>query len=168
MDVIEKGGNLYAQWPTQPSDHRLLATSASEFFFAETSEVVRFSFDEQGQVSHAMFRQGGTEHRRKRSDPPAEQQVADIDTAVYNEYIGLYFFEATPEQRLTVSSDHDRLFIQFSGDARLEVFPESETTFFNSVLSGELQFQASEPGTVDRILSRHGQEFVALRLESGT
>jgi len=89
--------------------------------------------------------------------------VAAVDPQVYDAYVGRY--QLSPTFILTVTRDGDRLMTQATGQARLEVFPESETKFFLKVVDAQITFVKDERGTVTHlILHQGGKDQKAVRM----
>ena len=63
-----------------------------------------------------------------KSTKPIAHKLAKIDPKIYEEYVGGY--QINYETIVTVTREGDKLMAQPSGDARFELFPESETVFF--------------------------------------
>ena len=67
---------------------------------------------------------------------PRVRTVAKVDPEVYNAYVGRY--EIAPDISMTITREGDRLMVEFAGQPRLEIFPETATQFF--VKNRDLQF----------------------------
>ena len=100
---------------------------------------------------------------------PIEKDVAEIDPAAYDEYAGIY--QVTPRRKIEVTREGDRLFAEPifvipSGEARCEIFPESETVFFLTATSQKITFIRDEKGKVTGlILEDGGRKMKATRLD---
>ena len=53
-----------------------------------------------------------------------------MDREIYEQYVGRY--QLVQDVNITVTRDADGLFVQLMGQPRLEVFPESESSFRRS------------------------------------
>lgn len=62
-----------------------------------------------------------------------------VDAAMLEKYAGEY--ELTPAFKITVTREGSRLFVQATGQPRLEVFAQSETEFFLKVVDARITFQ---------------------------
>jgi CubicO group peptidase (beta-lactamase class C family) len=89
--------------------------------------------------------------------------VAQVNPDIYDAYEGSY--ELSPGFILTLIREDNRLMAQATGQDKLEVFPESETKFFNKVLDAQISFQKDDSGNVSQLtLHQGGQDMVAKRL----
>ncbi|HET7843563.1 MAG TPA: DUF4440 domain-containing protein [Xanthomonadales bacterium] len=78
-------------------------------------------------------------------------------------FVGAY--EYTPGARDVVTLDGDRLFVQPSGEAKVELFAETAGTFFAKGQPWRLVFHTDGDGAVDALVFRQdGQEYVARRV----
>ncbi len=92
-------------------------------------------------------------------------KLARIDPKIYDEYIGRY--EINHETTVTVTREGDRLMAQPAGDARFELFPESETVFFlKPTTDATATFVKDANGKISHVvLTRDGRKTDAKRLE---
>lgn len=68
-----------------------------------------------------------------------EQKEVPVDAAVLERYVGEY--EMTPAFKITVTREGSRLFVQATGQPRLEIFAESESEFFLKAVDAQITFQ---------------------------
>ena len=61
-----------------------------------------------------------------------------VDAAVLEKYVGEY--EMTPAFKITVTREGSRLFVQATGQPRLEIFAQSESEFFLKVVDARITF----------------------------
>lgn len=96
----------------------------------------------------------------------SERKEIQVPRAVMAKYVGSY--ELAPGIFITMSLDGDHFFTQLTGQGKLEVFPESETTFFLKVVDAQLTFETDSQGKVtDVVLHQNGRDQTAKRSESG-
>jgi CubicO group peptidase (beta-lactamase class C family) len=89
--------------------------------------------------------------------------VAKVDPKIYDAYVGQYRF--TPLFVIAVTRDGDRLMVQATGQPQLEVFPESETKFFLTVVDAQITFERNPAGEVTHlILHQNGVDQKAKRM----
>lgn len=100
--------------------------------------------------------------------PPAFRTAVEVDSAVYDDYVGVY--QLNEDVVFTVTRQGDRLFVQLTGQPRFEVFPESETTYFYRVVDAQITFGRADDGSVDHlVLHQNDMDQRAERLaEDGT
>jgi len=100
-------------------------------------------------VSFVFFPDGADEpdHAPRVGDAPAEREVAKVDPALYDAYVGEY--ELQPGFVLGVTREGDRLMTQATGQPKVEIFPSSETEFFLKVVDARITFVRGPGGKVD-------------------
>lgn len=155
--VTVKDGQLFTKRTGGP---QLTAAPSSELaFFYETS-LSHFEFvtDGQDNVTGMQMYQGGNKTAQWAAkvdeEMPAEKQVATIDFAVYDDYIGE--FELAPGFLIAVTRDGDRLLAKATGQGEFELFPASETLFFLTVVDAELRFIRNANDEVNNIVLDQG------------
>ncbi|HSG38222.1 MAG TPA: DUF3471 domain-containing protein, partial [Thermoanaerobaculia bacterium] len=85
------------------------------------------------------------------------------DPKVYEDYIGEY--ELQPGFVLTISREGSQLWGQATGQPRVELFAESETTFFLKVVDAQITFVRDASGKVTAlILDQGGQKREAKKI----
>lgn len=85
---------------------------------------------------------------------PKEKKVAQVDPALFDEYIGTYELEDGPSIR--VYKEGDRIFAEFEGQGTAELFPEDETRFFIKEAEIGISFVRNETGSVHRLIVHQG------------
>jgi D-alanyl-D-alanine carboxypeptidase len=154
--VTAEKGRLYAQ---RSGGERLEIRpgSETEFFYDKSLTRLRFVLDASGRATEMLFFPEGAdepENAPRVADAPAERAVARVDPAVYDAYVGEY--ELGPGFVLTVSREGDRLMTQATGQAKVEIFPSSETDFFLKVVDAQITFVRGPGGTVDQLVLHQG------------
>jgi D-alanyl-D-alanine-carboxypeptidase/D-alanyl-D-alanine-endopeptidase len=95
--------------------------------------------------------------------PVARTQVA-VDPSILPRYVGRYQF--APTVFLTVTQKDRQLFVQLTGQAAYEVYPESPTKFFLKVVDAQVSFESDADGKVTAaILHQNGRDQRAARVE---
>ena len=90
--------------------------------------------------------------------------AVQIDPAVLGGYVGRYIVD--PARTLTVSAEHDRLFIEITDQQRLEVYPQSEGDFFWTAVAAQITFVADDVGRATRaIIHQNGRDLLIARVE---
>jgi CubicO group peptidase (beta-lactamase class C family) len=95
---------------------------------------------------------------------PVEHKLVKVDPKIYDAYAGRY--RLGPDLFVNVIREGDRLLVEFPGQPRLEILPESETQFF--VKNRDLQFNfVKDPHgkATQLILERSGEEQKGKRVE---
>lgn len=93
--------------------------------------------------------------------PKPRTEVA-IDPRILDAYVGEY--RITPAFSLNITKENGRLFIQATGQARLPLYPESDTEFFLRAVDAQVSFLRDSTGAVSQlILHQAGQHAPARR-----
>ena len=94
---------------------------------------------------------------------PKQRQAVKIDPAIYDAYVGQYDLE--PGWTMNIIKDSDRLFAQWVGQERMELFAESSTQFFAKITDAPCTFVLDETGkAINLILQQGGRDRVAKRI----
>ena len=78
------------------------------------------------------------------------RQVATIDFKVYDEYVGRYKFPLHGE--FVITRNGNRLLAKLDAQPALEIFPESATKFFVTVVDAQISFVKDEQGKVSHLI----------------
>lgn len=134
--------------------------STTEFYQENGLTTFRFEGDAPGKASALLIfaDEGPTADRRPRMAdalPPAKTLTqVKVNPAIYDAYVGDY--ELVPGFVLSVTREGDRLMTQATGQAKVEVFPYSETEFFLKVTDAQLTFVKTPTGVVDEVILHQG------------
>ncbi len=93
---------------------------------------------------------------------PHARQIARINYDVYADYVGQYEF--TPGVRFQITRNGDHLFAQLTGQSRAEVYPESETNFFYTIVDAQLTFERKNGKVANLVLHQNGRDQTAMRV----
>jgi CubicO group peptidase (beta-lactamase class C family) len=97
------------------------------------------------------------------SQETEEKKIAKVDPAVYEAYEGKY---KLPIGLVTLTRQGDRLMGEALGEAKFELFPESETKFFLKIVDAQIVFQKDEQGQVNTFtLFQGGEEMVGEKIK---
>ena len=106
------------------------------------------------------------DRRFELSTPPPVRTEVEVDPAIYEEYAGRY--QLAKGVLVTVTRENDQIFIQLTGQPRLEIFPESEGSFFLRAVQAQVSFGRDSRGTVDHlVIHQNGLDQRAVRLAEG-
>jgi CubicO group peptidase (beta-lactamase class C family) len=95
---------------------------------------------------------------------PKDHKVAKVDPKIYDAYVGRY--QLAPNIIATFSRDGDRFWVQVTGQPKVEVFPESETSFFLKAVDATVRFLKDDTGKVTNVaIKQGGRDTKAKRLE---
>ncbi|HEX9953326.1 MAG TPA: serine hydrolase [Rubricoccaceae bacterium] len=119
--------------------------------YLDEEVVILWATNDASPYSQNLYRQlvrsvwGGT------WEPYVAPVVADIDTDVYDDYVGLY--QIAPAGEVEVTRDGDRLFIHPPEQSREELLPQSATRFFaRSAPNVIIEFVHDAAGTVEALV----------------
>jgi CubicO group peptidase (beta-lactamase class C family) len=83
----------------------------------------------------------------------ARRAVA-VDPSIYDRYVGDYVL--VPTFVMTVTREGERIYVQATGQPKIEIFPESETKFFAKVVDAQISFVGSAEGRIDHLILHQG------------
>ena len=81
-----------------------------------------------------------------------DYKVAEIvvENATLLKYVGDY--QLFPEFIITIRVDGNRIFAQATGQSELELFPLSETKFYDKVVNAQMEFFADDKGEIEKMV----------------
>jgi CubicO group peptidase (beta-lactamase class C family) len=94
---------------------------------------------------------------------PRERIAIKVDPKIFDAYVGEY--ELAPNRIFTISKEGDRLMAALTGQARNELFPESETKFFLKVVDAQITFVKDDKGTVTHLILHQGGDQKAQKIK---
>ena len=86
-----------------------------------------------------------------------------VNPKLYDAYVGVYEF--APNFTLTVSRNGDNLYLQVGDAQQLEIFPESEVTFFPREFESQITFVKNKSGRVTQMILGEKGELQAKRIK---
>jgi CubicO group peptidase (beta-lactamase class C family) len=95
---------------------------------------------------------------------PKAHKVTKVDPKIYDAYAGRY--EIGPNVIAAFSRDGDRFWVEVTGQPKVEVFPESDTSFFLKAVDATVRFLKDDTGKVTHaVIKQGGRDMKAKRLE---
>ena len=85
---------------------------------------------------------------------PSERQEITVPADVLKRYVGTYAIAPGVNVMITLVGEH--LFAQMSGQQRLQLFAQSETSFFMKAVEAQLDFVTDASGAVTQLVSHQG------------
>ena len=160
------GGKFFTQLTGQPK-FEVFAETEKDFFLKVVDAQLTFEMDGQGKVTGVVLHQNGRDQTAKRSEtgpPPAKahKEVA-IAPRILDNYVGSY--ELAPNFILTVTREGDHLFTQATGQEKVEVFPESDRSFFLKVVDAQITFETDSQGKATGLVLHQGGDHPARRIQ---
>lgn len=105
-----------------------------------------------------------SKYQLARYEPPKQRKAIQLDPKILDAYVGQY--ELAPTFILTVTRDGNRLYAQATGQPQIELFAESETEFFITVVDAQITFVKDEKGQVTQlILHQNGSDVPARKIK---
>ena len=134
-----------------------LPMSETEFFVKDSRPRLRFTRNAAGAASSLVITgSSGTERSATKTSKtlPPERQAATVDPAIYDRYAGVY--ELAPGFSLTVTREGAKLMAQGTGQPKIELFPESPTTFFAKEVEIKVEFVVGGDGKASSLILHQG------------
>jgi CubicO group peptidase (beta-lactamase class C family) len=94
---------------------------------------------------------------------PVEHKEAQVDPRILDEYAGQY--ELVPGFILNVTRSADQLWVQATGQPRVQLFPESQSEFFFKVVDAQVTFVRDASGRVTHLILHQGGDREAKRIK---
>ncbi len=159
--VIRAEGNKLTSQRASGTQLRIIPYQKDKFFF-ESNDLITIQFvrDKSGKIEKLEYR-SRTENSDwiKTNTPiPAEKAEKKVDKAILTGYAGEY--ELMPGFIITVTVEDDRIFAQATGQAKNEIFPESENRFFLKVVDAQLEFFKGADNKISHLVLYQGGEKV--------
>ncbi len=89
------------------------------------------------------------------SPSPSARKVAKVDAKMFDEIAGIYKFSGAPVT-ITTTHEGERLFVQMTGQDKIEFFPESEARVFCKVVDAQITFEKNASGKVTHLVLHQG------------
>jgi len=165
---------MYSQHSAGPL-FRIFPEAEDKFYFEhDHMTTLRFERDGNGAVvRHLIHRARGDDPAEKLGPEEADKvlaereakyEVAEVDPAIYEKYVGEY--KLPIGMNLTVRTREGKIFTEPTGQPEAEMFPKSETEYFLKVVDAQITFVLDENGTVTGlILHQGGQDFPGEKIE---
>lgn len=159
-----KEGKLFSQRGNSKA-FELKMYEANKFFFEGSFSFIEFIKGSSGSFDTLYFKNNGeTTEWIKTSKPlPQPLPVIKIDPAVLAGYTGAY--QLAPNFILTVTLDGDKLFVQATGQGKIEVEAISQVRFKAKGIEAQIEFKNDAAGkTAALVLYQAGREMEAKKL----
>ncbi|HUU06488.1 MAG TPA: serine hydrolase [Patescibacteria group bacterium] len=164
--ITREGEKLFSQ-RSGGAKKEILAASASEFFFADSPTVIRFTQGNQGKIDGLRFqgRIGPAEIYKRTAKPlPAARKEITLTPELLGRYSGEY--EIMPGFSIIITAEAGHLMGQATGQPKLELFAESETDFFLKVVDAQMIFDLDASGKITGLtLLQGGQKLPGKKIK---
>ncbi len=167
LTVTREGDHLFAQ-ATGQGKNEIFAESERDFFLKVVDAQITFQTDASGATTGLVLHQAGRDVPGRRLaamvPPPKERKEVALDPAILDRYTGRY--RLTPAMVIAITREGDHLFLQATGQSKLEMFAEGEHDFFLKVVDAQVTFvsEGAAPAT-KLILHQNGMDVPATRIE---
>lgn len=94
---------------------------------------------------------------------PPERKATQADAKTFDAYAGQY--ELAPDFILTISRDAEHLYVQATEQPRVEIFPESDTSFFLKVVDARFTFVKDASGKVTHLILHQNGDHEAKKIK---
>lgn len=92
-----------------------------------------------------------------------KSDAVELPESTLKKYIGVY--ELQPEFKITITKEGTQLFGQATGQGKFEIYPESDTLFFLTVVKAKISFQLKDGNVESLTLFQGGQEILGKKIE---
>ncbi|OPZ94549.1 MAG: Penicillin-binding protein 4* [Firmicutes bacterium ADurb.Bin419] len=162
--ITKTGEQLYAQLTGQ-GKAEIYPEAENKFFYRAVDAQITFTSDENGEITGLKFKQGSSEFNAKRiGDAPEEKIGIKLEPQIYESYVGEY--ELVKGFIITISTDGEHLYAQATGQDKYEIYAQSETEFFYTVIEAQIGFVKDADGKVTGlVLNQAGQSLNAKKIK---
>ena len=150
LNVTREGNDLYVTPTNQPKEY---LTPLSEIkFHTEVGESdLTFIKNDKNLIEYILVERGGMLFHAKNlafaePEQKKERKAIKLNPEIYNDYVGKY--RLNPNLILTITREGECLFSQMTGQPKVEVYPETETDFFYTVVDAQIKFVKEKNGKV--------------------
>jgi CubicO group peptidase (beta-lactamase class C family) len=96
--------------------------------------------------------------------PPSERKAINVDPKILESYVGEY--QLTPNLVISITKEGDKMFLQATGQQKVDLFAQTETEFFLTVIDAQISFVKDDKGQVDHlVLHQSGQNIPAKKVK---
>ncbi len=157
IHITREGDSLFAQLTGQPRAP-VFAASDTKFFYRVVEAELTFSRNADGAVTAVTLHQGGADQKARKLGaeykPPPPRTEVSVSVKTLNQYVGTY--QLVPNAVFDVSVQGNKLMVGITGQPTVQVFPESESTFFYKVVDAQITFVKDDSGKVTALVLHQG------------
>jgi len=154
--ITFQNGSLYSQREGSTT-LKLYAVGGDEFYFE--GRFTKYNFTNENGKKVANFKSRIRESKGLESDkkPAAVKEAIMVDSKILEKYIGTY--EVQPGFSIKITTVGNQIYAEATGQPQIEIFAETETTFFLKEIPAQIVFTTDAEGTAQSlILHQGGQE----------
>ncbi len=171
LSIDEQNGLKRVQHGGADVAHRSMLAWFPEINAGVTTQSNHASFDSgiAFRIAEAFFADEMEESEGESDDEEVEDsfEAADWDPENFDEIAGRYAMDAAPSFILTFTREDETLYVQATGQQRLEIAATSDSTFRILAVEAAITFHRGESGAVDRLTLHQGGDQPATRLDGG-
>jgi hypothetical protein len=146
ITVTRDAGQLFVQLTGQPK-FEVFAETEKDFFLKVVDAQITFETDAAGKPEGLVLHQNGRDQRAKRIEgEPVVPKAIVLDAATLDGCVGRYETALAPGASMTITRDGTHLFAQLTGQPSAEIFPQSATEFFYTVVDAQITFERDAQG----------------------
>jgi CubicO group peptidase (beta-lactamase class C family) len=136
-----------------------------KFFFEKALQTMDFSRNAKGEITGlTTHSRNGNEVWTRTDKPIAMQTEIKVAENILATYVGEY--EITPTFSFAITKEQERLFLQATGQEKVEIFAEAENRFFLKVNDAQLRFLKDDAGKITKaVLKQSGREIEAKKIK---
>lgn len=153
--VTVSENKLFSQLNRSPKT-MIKSYQKDKFFFNEEPMLtMEFRRNKNGEVKQLITRNRvAIEVWNKTNKPIPSEDGIKIDEKILENYVGVY--EVNPDFSFTISKDKGRMYLQATGQEKLEIFAETENKFFLKVNDAQLEFVKDDSGKISKAVINQG------------
>jgi len=164
--TISREANRFFVQLTGQNKLEMFPESETKFFLKIVDAQVSFFKNDAGEVTHLVLHQNKTDQRAVKKGMKLElaQKEIQLSAETLKRFVGSY--QVQPGVFLTITQDNTQLKARLSGQPAIEIYPQSETTFFYKVVDAQINFDIDATGKVTQLtLHQAGRDIPAQKVE---
>ncbi len=160
--ITYDGEQLYSQ-RTGSEKFKIFPQDKTNFVYESGFSTLHLTVDK-GVVKEAIMKNRAAVTKGVKTDKPIPTRLeVRLSPDVLQQYVGTY--EIQPGFNLVMTVEDGHFMSQATGQAKFELFAESETKFFLKVVDAQVEFIRNAAGTFDMVLYQAGQKVPGRRVK---
>lgn len=153
IEISVTDGKVYLQRGRNPKTS-VKAFEQNKFFFEDPTITMDVVANNNGKADKVIIKSRSMIETWNRTDKPLfTQPEIKVDETILEMYTGQY--EVTPQFSFTITREKDKLFLQATGQEKLEMFAEANNKFFLKVNDAQFEF-VNESGKITKVMLKQG------------
>ena len=145
---------MYSQRGRNPK-FKIKSYDKDKFYFNEALMSLEFLRGTDGKIEKLVaYGRDGSKAWTKTNAAAKTKTEIKLDDKILEKYIGEY--QIAPQFILTVTKEASQLFVQATGQSKLAIYPESETSFFIKEVDADLEFVKDNSGKIIKAILHQG------------